>query len=122
MRAIHDRIGGEPKLRAILRDFYQRQSSDVMLMHYFIGKDLDDIAEKQLAFLLKVMGVVREYSHRAPPKAHDAIPPIWRGQFDRRLRVLEDTLRAHGLSQEDIRTWVDFENSFRDAIVIDEPH
>jgi hypothetical protein len=31
--------------------------------------------------------------------------------------LLAETLAAEGLSAEDIRTWTDFENAFRSAIV-----
>jgi truncated hemoglobin YjbI len=61
--------------------------------------------------------VTPSYSGKPPAQAHAAMPPILPGHFDRRLVLLAETLAAEGLSAEDIRTWTDFENAFRSAIV-----
>jgi truncated hemoglobin YjbI len=109
--------GGEAKLQAILRDFYTRMSSDTMLGFFFEGRDLHAIADKQAGFLLRAMGARASYAGKPPAQAHTALPPILAGHFDRRLRILEATLMDHGVSAEDIRTWVSFEQAFRDGIV-----
>lgn len=109
--------GGEEGLARILRDFYRRMQSDVMLGFFFDGKDIDAIADKQRSFLMRAMGAAPSYSGLPPAQAHQKLAPILSGHFDRRLRILEETLAAHGLSDEDIRTWVAFESAFRDAIV-----
>jgi truncated hemoglobin YjbI len=114
---LYQNAGGEAGLTRILRDFYRRMSVDILIGFFFEGKDLDHIADQQRAFLTRAMGAAPSYSGKAPAQAHDELPPILAGHFDRRLRVLEETLRAHGLSEEDIRTWVRFESAFRDAIV-----
>ncbi len=57
LRQIYDRIGGHPALRVILNDFYARLERDVMIGFFFSGQDVSKIAEKQLNFLLKAMGV-----------------------------------------------------------------
>lgn len=119
LHRIYENAGREPGLKKILKDFYGRMSKDAMIGFFFFGKNTDEIAEKQLSFLLRAMGITPSYTGKAPAQAHDDLPEIRRGQFDRRLVILEETLRAHGLSDEDIRTWVAFENAFRDAILGD---
>jgi truncated hemoglobin YjbI len=114
---IYRNIGGEDGLTRILRDFYRRMSGDVLIGFFFEGKDTDAIADQQRAFLMKAMGATPSYSGKPPAQAHRAIAPILAGHFDRRLRLLEDTLKAHGLAAEDIRIWVDFESAFREGIV-----
>jgi hemoglobin len=120
LKAIYEHLGGsvcgEEKLHAIMKDFYQRMSQDILIGFFFDGKDLDHIAKMQAAFLMRAMGATPSYSGKPPAKAHDELAPILAGHFDRRLRILEDTLAAHGLSAEDIRTWIDFESAFREGI------
>src|SRR5262245_57121278 len=91
-------VGGETGLSVILRDFYKRMSADVLIGFFFDGKDTNAIAARQLQFLLKAMGATSTYSGKTPARAHDALPPILGGHFDRRLRILEQTLADHGLS------------------------
>lgn len=114
---LYQSIGGHDGLTRILRDFYQRMSRDVLIGFFFDGKDIEEIADQQGAFLERAMGATPSYSGKAPAQAHTQLAPILSGHFDRRLRLLEETLRAHGIAEQDIRTWVEFENAFRDAIV-----
>lgn len=92
-------------------------AGDIIIGFFFDGKDLDKIADMQRSFLMRAMGATPSYSGLPPAKAHDKLAPILSGHFDRRLRILEETLAAHGLADEDIRTWISFESAFRDAIV-----
>jgi truncated hemoglobin YjbI len=118
---LYRQAGGEEGLTRILRDFYRRMSGDILIGFFFDGKDLDAIADQQRAFLMRAMGATPSYSGAPPAQAHDKLPPILAGHFDRRLRILEETLAAHGLSAPDIQTWITFESAFRDAIVGKEP-
>jgi hemoglobin len=117
LKKLYERAGGEQGLAEILRDFYARMSRDVLVGFFFDGKDVDKIALTQKAFLMRAFGAAPSYAGKAPADAHADLAPILRGHFDRRLQILEETLRDHGLSDEDIRTWVGFENAFRDQIV-----
>lgn len=119
LKAIYSRAGGEAGVRKILRDFYHRMSEDAMIGFFFTGKNTDEIADRQLHFLMRAMGAAPTYSGKAPAFAHLELPPILPGHFDRRLRILEETLWDHGLNVQDIRTWVEFENAFRGSIVKD---
>ncbi len=110
-------IGSEQRLREILRRFYTVMSQDTMIGFFFAGRDLDSIADKQSEFLLRAMGERPTYSGKAPADAHSSLAPILPGHFDRRLRILEQVLSEEGLPAEDIRTWLAFENAFRDGIV-----
>lgn len=109
--------GAEAWIREVLRDFYARMSRDVLLEHFFIGRDTASIADKQAEFLLRAMGARATYSGKPPARAHDELPEILSGHFDRRIVILEQTLRDRGLADEDIRAWVNFERAFRQAIV-----
>jgi hemoglobin len=117
LRSVYERAGGEAGIELILKDFYRRMSQDVMIGHFFDGKNTDEIAMKQKLFLMRAMGASATYPGKAPALAHVALPKILSGHFDRRLRILEATLTDHGLPLEDIRSWVELESAFRPAIV-----
>lgn len=108
-----DRIGGPDRLRAIVGTFYRRMSEDAIVGFFFAGRDLDAIAEGQTAFLMRCFGATERYTGRPPTVAHRALPPIRRGQFDRRLQILRETLAAEGIAEEDIAAWVKVEAGFR---------
>ncbi len=117
LKNLYQEIGGEERLSLILRDFYRRMATDILVGYFFMGKDPDEVAEKQMEFLLKAMGQSDTYSGKSPARAHQQLPPILTGHFDRRLKLLEETLRDHGLQESSIQVWLRFENSFRVAIV-----
>lgn len=108
---------GEERIRKIVLEFYDRMKDDVLVGFFFDGKDLAAIAEAQTAFLLRAMGLAPSYSGKPPAHAHDDLAPILSGHFDRRLKLLDDVLTDEGLSTAHKRTWLGFENAFRDAIV-----
>jgi hemoglobin len=116
LKALFERAGGELGLAEILKDFYQRMADDLLIGFFFTGKDLNKIASQQLRFLMKAMGATLSYTGKAPAQAHVELPPILPGHFDRRLRILEETLRDHGLSESEIKTWIQFESTFRAGI------
>ena len=116
LKALLQSVGGELQLQTILRDFYERMSADVMLGFFFTGKDIQSIADQQKNFLLYAAGLNSTYSGKNPHSAHLSLPPILPGHFDRRLVILKETLRDHGLSERDIKTWINFENAFRDVV------
>jgi truncated hemoglobin YjbI len=107
---------GERRILEILNRFYQKLSSDVLVGFFFEGKDLDAIAQKQADFFSRAAQLKTTYNGKSPGTAHLSLAPILTGHFDRRLRVLESTLAAEGMAAEDIRTWIDFEETFRSAV------
>lgn len=117
LQTLYQKVGQEAGLQRVLDDFYARMSRDVLIGFYFDGKDISDIARRQKDFLMKAMGASASYGGKLPAQAHQNLPPILTGHFDRRLKILEETLRDHGLSSEDIRIWLNFERAFRGAIV-----
>jgi len=116
LKLIYETIGGEVRLGQILDRFYEQMATDTMIGFFFYEKDLKLIASKQKEFLMRAMGATPSYTGRSPAQAHEALPPIRRGMFDRRLRILEEVLKAEGLAEKDIRTWVSFEEAFREAV------
>lgn len=103
----------------MLDDFYHAMSTDLLVGFFFDGKDLKKIAQMQKKFLLRAMGVNPSYEGKAPAQAHSEIAPILKGHFDRRLRILEEVLKKYGLTPKSIKTWIEFEETFRPGIQAD---
>ena len=92
-------------------------SQDLMIGFFFQDKDIQAIADKQTEFLLVAMGISPKFIGRSPSQAHLGLPPILPGHFDRRLVILKETLKDHGLSPDDIQIWIEFEEAFRNVVV-----
>lgn len=116
LERLFETIGGEEGLQRILNQFYQKMSNDILIGFFFTGRDLTRIATMQKTFLMRAWGVTQSYSGKSPADAHKALPPILKGHFDRRLKLLEETLAQLGVAREHISTWVEFESRFRGAV------
>src|SRR4051812_15622611 len=122
LRLLLQYTGGEERLKIILRDFYTRMSKDVLIGFFFDGKDPLAIADKQMEFLLFAMGERASYSGKLPNQAHDSLPKILSGHFDRRLTLLRQVLQDYQVDEKGIQAWVKFENAFREVIVSETQH
>jgi len=116
LNKLYEAIGKEPGLEKILLKFYENMSQDIIIGFFFDGKDLVKIARKQKEFLMRAWGVSQSYSGKSPKAAHEKLAPILVGHFDRRLRILEDTLREFKVPEQYISFWVNFEGKFRAAV------
>ena len=110
------RVGGVARVRVILVRFYDALAGDPMLMHHFAGRDLEAIVDGQLAFLRKALGETTEFAGRHPRDAHRDLAPILRGQFDRRLVLLEEVLVAEGVGEAERETWLGVERAMRAVV------
>ena len=113
---IVDRLGGQAELRRILSVFYARLAGDPMVAHHFAGHDLERVIDGQLAFLRKAFGDTAEFAGRHPKDAHRDLAPILRGQFDRRLVILEAVLLGEGVAEADRAIWLGIERSMRASV------
>lgn len=111
---------GSDRIRHIVSAFYALMKDDLLVGFFFDGKDLGAIADAQTAFLLRAMGLSPSYSGKPPAHAHHDLAPILSGHFDRRLKLLDEILTKDGLTPAQRRTWIGFENAFRDSVVSEE--
>lgn len=118
----------EDRLLGIVERFYAKMSTDILVGFFFRGRDLKSIAKKQTVFMLQSASItptlnalISNDKIKPPVRAHDALPPILKGHFDRRLHLLREQLGQEFAADpnlvqnagEAINTWVEFENSFR---------
>ena len=111
-----ERLGGRARLRQILQRFYGKLAADPMVGFHFAGRDLEEVIDGQHGFLLKAFGETAEFDGRHPSVAHRDLAPILRGQFDRRLVLLGETLAEEGVAVADREVWLDVERSMRAVI------
>lgn len=113
-----ERIGGEPVLRTIIREFVDRITSDVMIGFFFAKVDKARLAEMEYRFTARFLGAPIEYTGRSIQDAHRP-HPIMGGQFDRRKRILEEVIEKYGVQPEVKRVWLEHIESLRAQVTRD---
>jgi hemoglobin len=114
----YERIGGEAGLRAIVDDFVSRVTSDIMIGFFFRGVDKEKLTTLETQFAASHLGGPSNYQGRPLKKAHEA-HPIMGGQFNRRLTILDQTLRDHGVEDEVRTVWLEHNEQLRSQITRD---
>jgi hemoglobin len=108
-------MGGEPTLRAVIDDFIERVFDDTMIGFLFANADKARIKEKEYELAASLLGADVAYTGRGLPEAHRK-HPILGGHFERRLQILRDTLRDHGVPQEVRQSWLEHNERMRASI------
>lgn len=109
---------GPDKLRAVIADFYDRIFADVMIGFLFQGKSKQTLIEREYEFTANLLGADVKYTGRPMRVAH-AQSPIFGGHFERRLQILRETMRDHGVDPEVQQVWLDHSYALRDQITSD---
>jgi len=112
-----DKIGAE-KLRAVIADFYDRVFADVMIGFLFQGKSKQTLIDREYEFTAGFLGADVKYTGRPMRVAH-AQSPIFGGHFERRLQILRETMRDHGVDEEVQKVWLDHSYALRAQITTD---
>ncbi len=113
-----ERLGGEAAVRAIVADFVDRVVADPMIGFFFARVDVAAVKQREYELAARHLGADIPYSGRPLPDAHGA-HGIRGGHFMRRLRLLEETLEAHGVPADLIQAWVKNNEALRGAITSD---
>jgi truncated hemoglobin YjbI len=116
MKTLYEAIGGEAKVRAVLRSLYDKLFGDPMVGFLFQGKDKAHIVEQQVAFTCGFLGGPQRYVGKPLPEAHAALP-LLPGHFDRRHRLLEQVLREERVPEEVIRAWLGIDDGLRTSVM-----
>ena len=115
---LFDRIGA-PVLRAVLTDFYARVFGDVMIGFMFQGKDRQHLIDREYELTAALLGAPDVTYTGRPMRVAHAQHTIFGGQFERRLQILRDTLRDHGVDPDVEQAWIDHQLALRDQITRD---
>jgi truncated hemoglobin YjbI len=114
------RLGGEPGLSAIIDDFINRVTGDMMIGFFFREIDKEKLKALEYQFASSHLGGNAKYEGRPLRTAH-AKHPIMGGQFNRRLKILDNTLRDHGVDEELRAEWLSHNEKLRGHITGDGP-
>lgn len=115
---LFDDLGGEPALRQIIDRFVDRMFSDVMIGFFFRNADRERIKQKEYEHAAEHLGAGTAYTGRTLKEAHRA-HPIMGGQFNRRLKILEETLSAFQVPEHVKVHWLAHVESLRAQITAD---
>ncbi len=111
-------LGQEEGLRAIIEDFIDRVAKDLMIGFYFRDVDLRQLKQREYEFAKQHLGGGGDYTGRPMKKTH-APRGIMGGHFNRRLVLLEKTLRAHKAPEAAIQLWLEHNRKLRSQITKD---
>lgn len=114
------RAGGEPVLRAVIVELYDRVFADAMIGFHFRDADQERLIEKELELALGILGADVRYTGKPLREAH-ARHRIFGGQFMRRLRILRDVMEEHDLPVEVQEAWIEHSMSLMPQITSDAP-
>jgi hemoglobin len=117
MTTPYEAIGGEAKVRDVLRLLYDRLFEDPMVGFLFEGRDKGHIVEAQVSFTCAFLSGPQKYSGRSLPEAHAKLP-LLPGHFDRRHRLLEDVLRDERVPEEVSRVWLRIDETLRPSVLL----
>ncbi len=112
-----ERIGGD-RLRAVLEDFYDRVFADPMIGFLFQGSDRARLIDKEWELAATMLGGEVRYTGRPMRQAH-ARAPILGGHFERRQKLLRDTLDSHGVPSDVTETWLRHNEKLRPQVTAD---
>lgn len=105
-------------LQGIVEDFVGRVTGDVMIGFFFRTVDKARLIEFETQFAAAHLGGPSQYEGRPLSVAHSA-HRIMGGQFNRRLRILDQTLRDHGVADDVREAWLSHNEQLRSQITRD---
>lgn len=115
---LFERLGGEWALRPIIQEFVQRMTTDAMIGFFFRGVDPKRLEEMEYLFTAKFLGADVAYTGKPIREAH-APHPIMGGQFDRRRRILVETIDRHGVPADIKAAWLEHVDRLRPQVTGD---
>jgi hemoglobin len=116
MTTWYEALGGEEKVRAILRTLYDRLFADPMVGFLFDGKDKEHIVLQQLTFTCRFLGGPQRYTGKPLPEAHASLP-LLPGHFDRRHHLLAEVLKEQGVPEEVQKAWLHIDETLRPSVL-----
>ena len=96
-------------IREVIEAFYDRVVVDPMIGFMFAGKDIARLKNMQLGFTCHALGIAAYPYSGKPLKVVHRPLKIRAGQFQRRQRILQETLEGLQVDPELSRRWLDYE-------------
>jgi hemoglobin len=115
--ALDEAVGGFDALTALLDDLYQRLYADIMIGFFFLPHDRATLVAHQRDYLMAHLGTRQGRYTGRPLRAAHAHLPILPGHFDRRHRLLIQTLDDHQIPDHVRTAWIALDLSVRDLVL-----
>ena len=115
-RSHYENAGGEGPITAVIAALYDRLFEDPIVGFLFAGKDKKHIVEEQVLLTCSFLGGPQRYHGKPLPEAHAKLP-LLPGHFDRRHRLLEETLRAHSIPASVCEAWLAIDEGLRSSVL-----
>lgn len=115
MKSLYEKIGHDFIEKAIT-EFYNRAFSDVIIGHFFLGKDQKHITKQQIDFASSMLGAENIHYKGVPlKKAHTPFlirPP----HFKRRQVIMREVLSEMKLDNSLAEAWLSKEDQLKPLI------
>src|SRR6185436_12447391 len=90
-----------------------------MIGFMFRGKDRQHLIDREYELTAALLGAPGVTYTGRPMRAAHARHTIFGGQFERRLQIMRETMRDHGVAPEVQQAWIDHQLSLRSQITRD---
>jgi truncated hemoglobin YjbI len=114
--SLYEEISGK-KIQVVIARFYDKAFSDGIIGHFFFHHDKNQLIERQTEFASAMLGSKDHVYQGKSLKALHKPLQIRKPHFDRRQRLLEETLRDEGVAEHHIQKWLAMEEKLRSHIV-----
>lgn len=115
-KSLFEELGGEPALRDIVDRFVDRMVEDVMIGFFFRNVDRATLKQREFEFAARHLGAPVEYTGRPIDVAH-RVHRIFDAQFNRRLVLLEQTLREQNAPERVREHWLAHTRALMPSVV-----
>lgn len=119
MSSLFEQLGGREVLERILRDFYDRVYTDIMIGFMFQRVDKERLIQKELELTARMLGASHIPYTGMPMRPVHAPHRIMGGQFERRQHMLRQVLDDHDVPEAVKTTWLRHTESLRPQITQD---
>jgi hemoglobin len=109
-------LGGEAALREVVSRFIDAVTTDLTIGFFFRNVAIGRLKEREYQLAAAHLGGPVIYTGRPLPAAH-APHPIREGHFARRLKLLEDTLRASQVPDDVAAAWLAHDRGLKESVV-----
>lgn len=101
LQSLYEKCGGFSTVSRIVMVLYDRLLDDDDIGPFFDDVEMSRVIDHQTKFVASLMGGPAFYSDDQIRKMHDHLPIADR-HFARMTEILADTLRDHGIAEEDV--------------------
>ncbi len=115
-KTLFERLGGKPTYIKVHRIFYDKAYADPWLRQYFTDKPQKVLENQQTDFMIQLMGGPKAYGGKTPLFAHQHMV-ISEELFEHRAKLLSDSIKEVGISDELRVAWLKTDASLKRALV-----